>query len=136
MFKKNSHRIAYYEAGDIIAFKIKSHPDKIREQILRFEDSLIVFRLFKVNPKEVTHLYIDNKTKTWFIFRYKYEKILPIMGAGYILLDWINTGEVTKETLVIGGSFIAGGLVAKALIRKRMKIRGSRRLIILASKER
>ncbi len=131
MFKKNNHRFAYYETGDIITFNIKGHPDKISDQIRGFEDSLIVFRFFKVNPKEITHIYVDGKTKSWFVIRYKYEKLLLFAGVGYFLLDWVNTGEVTKETVIIGGSMIAGSLLAKILISKRMKITRKRKLAIL-----
>jgi hypothetical protein len=51
--------------------------------------------------------------------------------VGYFLIDVINTGYVKKETLVVSGSLIAAGLLAKVLISDKIKIKGKRRLWIL-----
>lgn len=131
LFKKNDRRSAYYTTGDFITFRIKSHPSKITDQVRGFEDSLIVFQFYKVNPKEITDLYVDNKTRVWFAVRYKYEKVFPMIGVGYILLDWINTGEVSGETAIIGGSLVGAGILARVLISRKMKIKGRRKLEIL-----
>ncbi|MEJ0055831.1 MAG: hypothetical protein WDN75_09395 [Bacteroidota bacterium] len=109
----------------------KAHPSKITDQVRGFEDSLIVFQFYKVNPKEITDLYVDNKTRVWFAVRYKYEKVFPMIGVGYILLDWINTGEVSGETAIIGGSLVGAGILARVLISRKMKIKGRRKLEIL-----
>jgi hypothetical protein len=131
LFKKNDRRSAYYYADDFITFRIKGHPSKITDRISGFEDSLIVFRFYKVNPTEITHLYVDKKTRVWFAVRYKYEKVLPVVGAGYILLNWLNSGTVSESDAIMGGSLITAGLLAKIFISKKMKIRGKRKLRIL-----
>ena len=131
MFKKNKNKIVYYKMGDIISFRIKGDKKKITEPIRDFGDSLLVFKYFNVNPKEITDMYVDHKTKAWYFLKYKYEKLCLIAGTGYLLLDVINTGELSEETLIVSGSLIAAGLLAKWLISKRIKIKGKRGLYIL-----
>jgi hypothetical protein len=131
LFYKNNHREEIYKTNDVISFRLKGDDSKITGRISGFEDSLIVFQDFKINPKEISHLYVDNKTRTWFIFRYKYQIVLPIVGAGYILLDLLNTGKLNEGTLVVGGSLIGAGLLARLLISDRIKITGRRKLVIL-----
>jgi hypothetical protein len=131
MFQKNRYRVAYYKSGDVISFRVKSDPSKkITAQIKGFQDSLIVFQYVNINPAEITDLYVDKKTRIWFVFRYKYEKLFLYGGTGYLLLDVINTGELDKETVVISGSLITAGLLARWLIPKKIRIRGKRILRI------
>jgi hypothetical protein len=120
-----------YRTGEVLSFRLHGNPARITQEIKAFEDDQIVFRDFKISPKEISHLYVDKKTRTWFAVRYKYKYLLPIMGAGYIALDAANSGELNRETLIIGGSFIVAGLLAKLLISDAMKIKGQRRLVIL-----
>jgi hypothetical protein len=131
MFKKNKNRIAYYKKGDVISFRIKGDKKKITEPIRGFEDSLLVFKYFNLNPKEITHMYVDDKTKVWYFLKYKYEKLFLFAGTGYLILDVLNTGELSEETLIISGSLITAGLLAKWLISKRIKVKGKRGLYIL-----
>ncbi len=63
--------------------------------------------------------------------RYKYEKIFLIAGIGYSLLELVNEGEVDKETLIISGSLITMGLLARWLISDKIKIKGRRRILIM-----
>jgi hypothetical protein len=131
MFKKNNHRIAYYKAGDVISFRVRGDKSKITDQIRGFEDSVIVFSNYKVSPQEISDVYVDDKTRLWYILRYKYERIFLIGGIGYLLIDVVNTGELNKETVIVSGSLIVAGLLAKLLISKRIKIKGRRRLWII-----
>src|SRR6187551_2727204 len=91
MFKKNKNKIAYYKMGDVISFRIKGDKKKITEPIRGVEDSLLVFKYFNLNPKEITHMYVDEKTKVWFFLKYKYEKLFLFAGTGYLILDVLNT---------------------------------------------
>src|SRR5258705_14001369 len=91
LFHKNKYKEVFYQAGETITFRLKGGNSKISAQIIRFEAGLIVFPNFNVSPKEVSHLYVDKKTRTWFILRYKYKSILPIIGLGYVFLDLVNT---------------------------------------------
>src|SRR5258705_243743 len=50
---------------------------------------------------------------------------------GYLTLDLINNGEISRETLVISGTLIGVGLIGKLLIGNRIKIRGRTKLRIL-----
>jgi len=72
-------------------------------------------------------LYVDPKTRTWFILRYKYKTGLPIIGFGYALLDFLNTGTLSKETLIFSSVFIAAGLLAKIMISEKIKIKGKKK---------
>jgi len=131
LFHKNRYRQATYKEGDRISFRLKNDKSKITGQIIGFEDSLIVFHGFKINPDQISHLYVDSKTKIWYVMRYKYEKIFLIAGIGYSFLELVNEGEVDKETLIISGSLITAGLLAKWLISDKIRIKGRRRLLII-----
>lgn len=131
LFKKNSYRKEYYKAGETITFRLKGERTKYKRQILGFQDSLIVFQDFKVNPEGISHFYVDKKTRMWYILKYKYQGVLPIIGIGVLLLDVVNTAEFRKETLVFSGSLIAAGILAKLLISKKIKIKGQRKLLIV-----
>jgi hypothetical protein len=127
--KRNKNKNVYYKAGEVISFGIKGRKSRITAEILGFEDSVIVFKGFKVPVNDITYLYIDEKTRWWL--RYKIAQILLIGGAGYLALDVINTGEFNKETLMISAAAIGAGLTAKLLIRNRLRIRGRTNLRIL-----
>lgn len=131
LFQKNRNRQALYKEGDVISFRLKNDKSKITGQIIGFQDSIIAFQGFKVDPNKITHLYVDSKTKVWYILRYKYEKIFLIAGIGYPLLELVNQGEVEKETLIIGGSLIVAGMLARWLINDKIKIKGRRRILII-----
>ena len=131
MFYKNKRRQAIYEQGDVLSFRIKTDPSKITDQIMGFEDSLIVFRNYKVNPAEITDIYVDDQTQTWYILRFKYERLFLFTGIGYLLIDGFNSKEITQETLIISGSLIGAGLLCHWLISKKIKIKGRRKLVLL-----
>ena len=132
-FRKGNHRAAYYETGDVISYRLVGGKSKITGQIEGFTDSTIVFRSYEVNPGDISHLYVDAKTKNWFDFRYKYEKVLLTAGFGYLMLDVINTGELTQDTKWVSVSLIAAGLTARFLITDRFKIKGRKRLTIIGN---
>jgi hypothetical protein len=131
MFHKNRYHQATYKTGDKITFQLKGDKGKHTDLIRGFESGLIVFRDYRINPREISHLYVDDKTRVWFILRYKYEKLFLLAGAGFLTLELLNTGELDGETLLIGGSLITAGALARLLISKKMRIRGRRRLFIV-----
>lgn len=130
MFQKNSLRTAFYKKGDQISFRLHNDKTKHTFQILGFEDSVFVVRNYKIDPKEISHLYIDNKTKIWYVFKYKYEKIFFFAGVGYLAASVINEKTVTKETAIISGSFGGGAILARLLVDNKIRIKGKRRLAI------
>jgi hypothetical protein len=131
IFHKNRYRQATYKTGDRIAFQLKGDKTKHTDLIRGFEDGQILFRDYQIDPREISHLYVDDKTRVWFILRYKYEKLFLLAGAGFLTLELLNTGELNEETLLIGGSLITAGALARLLISKKMRIRGKRRLLIV-----
>jgi hypothetical protein len=131
LFQKNRIRHAIYKKGDVITFRIQGERFKITDEIRGFTDSLILFKDYMINPKEITRLYFDQKTRGWFIFRTKYPRLLIIAGAGYGLLDLLNSGEPDHTTLLISGSLITAGILTKLLIPNYFRIRGKKKLIII-----
>ncbi len=132
IFIKNSHRQAIYRKGEEVSFRIKGDKSKITDRIEGFEgDSLIVFQDYKINPRQISDIYIDKKTKDWYIVRYKYEKLCLVSGIGFFVIDAINTGNIKNETLIISGSLVSASFLAKWLIKDRMRIRGRRKLAII-----
>lgn len=131
MFRKNRHKIAYYKVGDEISVQLKGSKEKFSGKIEGFEDSLIVFKYHSINPGDIAAIYVDDKIRSWFILRYKYEKIFLFTGIAYLLVDVANAERLRQETAVIGGSIITAGLLAKFLVSKKIKIKGNRKLLIL-----
>lgn len=131
LFQKNRHRQVIYTTGDKITFRVRGDRSKITGLIRGFQNGEIVFRDYKIAPEEISHLYVDDKTRQWFILRYKYEKLFLLSGSGFLLLELINTGEIRQESLLVGGSLVTAGLLARLLITKTIKIKGRKRLIVL-----
>lgn len=136
LFHKNRYREAHYVVSDVITFRVKGEKKKVTAEIIGFEDSLIVFQQFKVNPKNITDLYVDAKTQIWYAFRFKYARLLLIAGAGYMLIDLANHGELEKSTVVFGTTLITAGVIAQLLVSRRIKIKGRRRLEIIRAVDR
>lgn len=130
LYSKNRYKQVYYEVGDIFSFRIKGERLKITRQITGFEDSVIVFQDMKINPKRITHLYVDVKTKNWYFMRFKWKRMFLYAGAGYFIVDVLNSGEVAKETLVISSTLVGAGLLARWLITDHIRIKGKRKLYI------
>jgi hypothetical protein len=131
LFHRNRNDEVIYVVGDKISFNLKGSKKKLSAKITSIEDTLVVFGTYSVNPKNVSHMYLDSKTKNWYFLKYKYSKLFLIAGVGYLLLDGLNNGEPNKETLVLGTSLIAAGLLAKLLISKRIAVKGRRKLVVL-----
>ena len=127
--KKNKNKNAYYKPGDVISFRVTGDREKITSTILALRDSTIVFKGFEVGIKTISHLYIDEKTKWWL--RFKLAQLTLMGGTAYLLLDVINTGELNADTLIVSGTIIGAGLLAKLLIGNTIKIRGKTKLRIL-----
>lgn len=127
--KKNKNKNAYYKPGDEISFRKNGSKSQITGEILDLKDSVIVFQEFEARVDEISSLYIDEKTRWWL--RYKIEQIGLIAGVGYLALDFINNGEIIRETLVISGTLIGVGIIGKLLIGNRIKIKGRTKLRIL-----
>ena len=131
LFHKNRYREAHYVPGDVITFRIKGARKKIKSEIIAFEDSLIVFNGFKVRPKDITDLYVDPKTQIWYAVRFKYARMFLIAGAGYMLIDLANYGDLHQSTVVVGTTLITAGVIAQVLVSRRIRIKGRRRLEII-----
>jgi hypothetical protein len=129
-FKKGS-RVAYYETGDVISYRLVGGRSKITGQIESFSDSTVVFRNYEVDLRDISHIYVDNKTKKWFAHQQKYEKLLLVAGFGYLMLDVINSGELTPDTKWISFSLIGAGLATRLLITDKFRIKGRKRLAIV-----
>lgn len=131
LFHHSRYKEAKYKVGDILSFRLHGDPAKISMQIRGFEDSLIVFSGYKVRPEEISHLYVDDKTKVFYILRYKYKALLTIAGLGYLTLDTVNSGEFRQESVITGGTLLAGGILARYLIGNTIKIKGKKKLVII-----
>jgi len=126
---KNKNKNAYYKIGDEISFQVTGDKSKVTGEIIELRDSIIVFKDYQININKISSIYIDDKTKWWL--RYKVEQLFLLAGAGYLLADIINSGEVNSETLLISGAMISVGVIAKLLIGNKIKMKGRTRLRIL-----
>jgi|GEM_PF-1198338 len=131
LFNKNQYRHAIYNVGDDVSFRTTGSRKKISGKIVAISDSAIIFNSFSVAPKDVSNIYVDAKTKVWFVFRYKYEVVLPIIGAGYILIDAVNTDRFDSQTLVVGLALIGAGMLARIIIPRTIAINDRHKLVII-----
>ncbi|AWM33886.1 hypothetical protein [Hymenobacter nivis] len=131
-FRKNGHREAVYGIGDVVTFELKGTGAKVSDQIKGFQDSLVVFEAHVLNPSKIGAIYVDAKTKQWFILRYKYEKVFFLASAFFLPIDIVNTGKIEPQALAISGALLGVGLLAKWLISKKLKIKGKRKLLVIA----
>ncbi len=127
--KKNKNKNAYYKAGDEITFQLKGLKSKIRDEIIEIKDSVLVFKGYTIPVKEIKCLYVDEKTKWWL--RYKIAQLTLIAGTGYLLLDVINTGQLSRETLNVTAMIISVGVIARLLISNKIKGRTKLRVLRL-----
>jgi hypothetical protein len=116
----------------VLTFELKGTKTKVSDQIRGFEDSLVVFQSYKLNPKEIAALYVDEKTKIWFIFRYKYEKIFSLAGALFLPIEVVNTGKIEPKAVAVSGALLGAGLLARWLVSDKLKIKGRRKLLIIS----
>lgn len=131
-FKNKNHKHAVYNTGDIITFNTKDNNNKIIGKIKSFEDSLIVFENFKVNCKLISAIYVDDKTKHWFIFRYKYESAFFLAGSAFLPVDFINSGKIKSDAIIITSGLLGAGLAAKLLISRKLSVNNKRKLLIIS----
>lgn len=129
LYKKNRNKNAYYKPGDDLSFRIKGNKSKITGEIIGFRDSTIVFRRFEADLDQISSIYIDEKTRWWL--RYKVEQMCLLAGSGYLVLDVINHGHLSKETAIISGITIGVGLLARLIIGKRIKLKGKTKLKLI-----
>ncbi|MPR36669.1 hypothetical protein [Salmonirosea aquatica] len=129
LFIKNESRYAAYRIGDEISFTIDGSRQKMTNEIMRIEDSLLVFNTWKLPIHEISSVYVDEKTKRWYPMRYKYDELLPLAGGAYLVADVANSGRFNKNTLLISGLLACGGVAAKLLIGDTIKLKHKRKLI-------
>jgi hypothetical protein len=132
LFHKSRIREAKYYAGEVIAFRIKDNDFKVTDQIKGFKDGLILFDGYEVDPKDITHLYMDDKTIIWFALRFKLSRLCSIAGAAYLGLDLLNNYETDRSTIILGSSLIATGVLSHVIFRRVFKIKGKLKLVVIA----
>ena len=130
LFIKNDSRYATYRIGEDVSFSVVGSKQRITQKIKEFEDSLIVFHTFKLPVKDISALFVDEKTKRWYPLRFKYDELLPIAGAGYLIADALVSRKIKPNTLLISGLLFGGGLLARKLIGDRITVKGKRKLVI------
>jgi len=131
LFHYSRYKEVIYSVGDVISFRLKGSTEKKSWQITEITDSTIVFASESIAPHKIGYVYVDKKSKIWFPFRFKYANIFLAAGAGYFLIDWANSGEIDSSTVIISGSLVAAGVISKIFIKDYLKLKGSRKLVIL-----
>ncbi|MFM7859246.1 MAG: hypothetical protein ACKO96_46825 [Flammeovirgaceae bacterium] len=129
MLDKRGNKNAYYNIGDQISFTRLGSRKKITGNIKDLKGSTIVFQRFEVPIREITGLYIDEKTKWWL--RFKIAQLSFFCGGMYLFADAVNNGKFREETLAIAAACVGVGLLAKAIFPHRIKINRKTKLRIL-----
>lgn len=130
LFQKSRHKVVLYEVGDNITFRLHGDKTSVSARITGLQDSLIIFRLFKVRPDEISHMHVDHMTKGWFL-KYALSPLLLRAGFGYLLLDVINTGEFDEHTIAISAGIVGAGILAKLVVGEWIPVRRRTKLEII-----
>jgi len=130
LFHYSRYKQATYTVGDVIGFRIKGSNDKHSWQITGITDSTIVSGANVISPRNVSHFYVDRKSRTFFPLRNQYFKFL-VAGVGYFFIDWVNSGEIDKSTVIVSGSLIGAAVLCKIFVKDYIKLEGKRKLVIL-----
>ncbi len=86
LFNKNYYRQAIYKEGDQIAFRLKGSRKKVSGRITEINDSVVVLEsAIYIKPVSISEIYVDKKIRNWFVIRYKYALVLPMIGQDIFL---------------------------------------------------
>jgi hypothetical protein len=127
--KRSANKAAYYETGNTITFYVKGNNARFHRQITAIHQDTVAFGNMKVGITEFSALGIDEKTKWWL--RFKFSQALLIGGAAYVALDVINSGELSRDTAIIGGSAIALGVIFRIIFPHKIRLDHRTRLRII-----
>jgi hypothetical protein len=125
-------RIRFY-MGDELTFKLKGDKTMYSSTIEAVGDSTITIRETQIPIKDIALIKLPKEAG--FINQAIY--ILPRAGILYFLADTFNpvfrggSPDVSRSGIVVGGSFIAGGLILKLLNKRKFRINNYRSLRIL-----
>lgn len=122
---------AIYKTGDEFSFRLKGGNADITSTILDFSDSTIVFQYYQVKISEIDKVRADEKIRSWYMLKYKYDKAFTVAGVGFLALDVANTGDFNRNTLITSGSLILAGVLARIVVKKWIKLNYRRRLTII-----
>lgn len=136
------HRYRYFP-GDAIRFRLKGETTRFNEEIYSVSDSSFTFALVneaagRMEYREIP-LSMLKKIKTFHRIPWVTEGafMLPIAGLVYIGADFFNKGidgqrfTTDKQSLLVGGSIMATGLLCYKLSFSAIKIGRNNRLKVL-----
>ena len=134
LFTKLGHRLKVkYQKGDEIEFYMNDK-DRVWGKIESFEgDSVIVIRKGRFNVNEIAKIKVDNRIGSHFMFKYKFQRTFTIAALGYLGIDWINNGDLSRETLATSLILLSTGNLIGVIVGNKIKIKGRYRLRIIDS---
>jgi len=131
MFRKNFRSHVFYQQGEVLSFQLHGDDYQITDRIIDITDSTIVFRNYSLKPSSISHLYLDKKNGDLFRLRSYLYRFFIYAGALFTFADVVNTGELSGETAIIGGSLVGAGVLIRTLPGKKIRLNHKRRLFII-----
>lgn len=126
--KAGSHKVYYFEKGELIRFKLKGQKIYSRAVLMDFKgDSTIRFDKGEINISEISIIDIRSKNKS------SQENNLIIAGLGYYALNWINKNNPKPGSKVVLTSvgMIGSAFLIKLVRKKHIKVEGRYYLLIV-----
>ncbi len=125
---KRGEMVARFEQGDNIKCKLRN--GKIKEGMaIRYTDSFILLRGDTIMFSDIYKIHAKGKREA--DFRQKVGTVLMIGGAGYFLIDQVNTlffvegqSGMDEGVAITSGSLVAAGAALTFLRSPYMKVRG------------
>jgi hypothetical protein len=131
LFHYSRYKEVIYNVGDVISFRTKGSEEKVTWRITEITDTTIMSGERSLAPYKIGAMYVDQKTKIFFPFRFKYMPILIGGGVAYFLIDSFNSKEINRSAVIVSTSMVGAGLIAGLLIKPYIKLKPGRKLVIL-----
>ncbi len=122
---------AIYHVGDEIGLKSNESGQKLKKEIMAITDSSVVFRNAEVLIEEVSHIFVDGKIGSWYMLKYKYDRIFALAGGAFLLLDVANTGDLSSDAVLVTGSLFGAALLSRLLMPRWIRINHRRKVRIV-----
>lgn len=133
-FNKKGHRLqAKYKTGDEIGFMLKENDAPYKGQILGFTDSTIVFKNYQFGLDEIKSIKVDEKIASNYMLKYKWHRILIMIGVGYPLIEAVNNQRINRQASFNGLLMIQAGLLIKLMLREYLPLNDKYQLTIIRS---
>jgi len=127
--KQGTVRKYDFFAGDEFIYKIEGFEDFLRDKIVDFADSTLILQNNVVHLSQLLEVDVRNSNSNRSDFLRYMESLLPVIGIGYMAIDFFNIAVVAGESyemdsgvLSFTTTMVVTGIGLKIMRRKVFKL--------------